>query len=186
MQYEPGHYYHAYNRGNNKRTLFYEETNYHYLIRLFEQNVKRFQVTLIAYCLMPNHYHLLLRQDNDIPLSRFIQSTFQSYAQAFNKRYHQSGKLFENPRDPKIIDDENYLFQVCRYIHRNPLDADLVKNLADWSYSNYPEFIGVRSDTLYPEELVTEWFPTPEGYRQFVEDDFDDQGYGKIGQYLFY
>jgi len=183
MRYTPGHYYHAYNRGNNRQTIFFRKEDYVYLIRLFQKNAERFQVTIIAYCLMPNHYHLLLRQDSEIPLSRFLQSTFQSYAQAFNKFYNRTGKIFENTRPPKHIDDNAYLFQVCRYIHRNPLDARLVKELSDWPYSNYPEFIGERDGALCPRDLVTEWFVSPAEYREFVESDGDD--YGDIEGYLF-
>jgi len=183
MQYEPGYYYHAYNRGNNKQTIFYEESDYLSVIGLFQKNTPRFEITLIAYCLMPNHYHLLLRQEGDTPISRFMQSTFQSYSQSFNNRYNRTGRLYDNPNPPKHVDDTAYLFQVCRYIHRNPLDAHLVNDLADWPYSNYPEYIDQRDGTLVPRDLVAEWFGSPEEYRKFVESG--DEDYDDLGPYLF-
>lgn len=173
MQYEIGHYYHAFNRGNNRQRIFYEPENYKYLLRLIRKNMERYKVTIIAYCLMPNHYHLLIRQDSEIPLSKFIQSTFQSYVQAFNNRYHRSGKLFENPREPIEVDDEEYLFSVCRYIHRNPIKAELVEKLVKWQYSNYAEFIGVRNGTLFTKDLFKEWFLSRETYQEFVEESDD-------------
>jgi len=185
MKTEYGHYYHCYNRGNNGQTIFFEKENYLYLIKSIKKRSSRFHITVIAYCLMPNHYHLLLRQDGTTQISRFIQSTFQSYAQSFNNQYHRTGRLFDNPNPPKHVADETYLFQVCRYIHRNPLEAGIVKTLESWPYSNYPEFIGIRNGRLYPRDLVREWFASPEEYRRFVEVDFDSEKYRSIRRYLF-
>jgi len=183
MQTELGHYYHCFNRGNNRQTLFYEKADYLYLIALLKRNSGRFNITVLAYCLMPNHYHLLLRQEGAVQVSRFIQSTFQSYSQTLNKKYNRTGRVYENPNPPKHVDDEAYLFQVIRYIHRNPLEAGLVNDLLSWSFSNYPEFTGHRKGNLYPAALIQEWFDTPEEYRRYVEEDFDN--YDKIRYYLF-
>jgi len=183
MHTERGHYYHCYNRGNNKQDIFNEEADYLYLVGLLKKNNQRINIGMIAYCLIPNHSHLLLRQDGKTQVSRFIQSTFQSYAQRFNNKYQRTGRLYENPNPPKRIDDEDYLFQVCRYIHRNPLEAGLVKNLANWPYSNYPEFIEIRNGILYLKYLVTEWFVSPEKYRKFAEGM--DKGFDNIRPYLF-
>jgi len=175
-----GAYYHAYNRGNRGQEIFLEQDNYEYLIWLISKNSLRFYITVIAYCLMPNHYHLLLRQDGDVKISRFIQSTFQSYSQAFNNRFGLSGRLFDNPKPSKHIDNQKYLMHVCRYIHRNPLEAKLVTTLSDWKYSNYKEFI----DEEYKIPLVYEWFGSPREYQEFVESEYDG-GYRQIKPYLF-
>jgi len=183
MKTEKGHYYHSFNRGNNRQQIFHEESDYLYLIAIFKKNTRRFDVLIVAYCLMPNHYHLLLRQNGEQPISRFIQSTFQSYAQRYNNRYERSGRLFENPRAPKHIAKVSYLFSVCRYIHRNPLEAGLVKQLVDWPYSNYPEFIGERKGNFYPGDLLEEWFASPIEYKKFVESENEDDR--QIDSYLF-
>jgi len=185
MHYEKGQYYHAYNRGNNKQPIFIEPGNYEYLLKLMRKNAARFRITVIAYCLMPNHYHILARQDDTTPLTKFIRSTFQSYAQAFNKRYRRTGKLFENSRDPIVIDDLAYLSGLCRYIHRNPVEAHLVENAQHWPYSNYREFIGDRPRFFHHPDLVKEWFASPEEYRRFVEKQSDETNYIKIQKYLF-
>ena len=186
MQYEKGHYYHIYNRGNNRQDIFLEERNYEYLEQLFAKNTERYELTIIAYCLMPNHYHLLLRQESDLQISQFIRSTFQSYVQAINKAYNRSGRLFEKQGDGKEVDDKEYLLHVCRYIHLNPLEAGLVDELENWQYSNYPEFIGIRNGTLFARSLINEWFESGEDYRQFVMDYVEEKNrYQEIQKYLF-
>jgi len=186
MQYEKGHYYHIYNRGNNRQDIFFEEKNYDYLVKLLEKNKEKYNLTIVAYCLMPNHYHLLIRQDGDSQISQFIRSTFQSYVQAINRAYDRSGRLFEKQGDGKEVDDEGYLMHVCRYIHLNPLEAGIVKRLEDWRYSNYPEFIGVRHRHLYENSLVNKWFESGKEYRQFVMEYFEEKNrYKEIEKYLF-
>ncbi|MCH8011499.1 MAG: transposase [Candidatus Marinimicrobia bacterium] len=118
---------------------------------------------------MPNHYHLLLRQDNDKSISRFLKSTFQSYTQAFNKKYDRTGKLLEGNSQGKLIDDENYLSHLCRYIHLNPVDAGIVDDNEQWPYSNYLEFIDKRNGTLYEPEFINKYF-SDVGYEQFILD----------------
>jgi len=94
------------------------------------------------------------------------------------------GRLYGNPNRPKHVGNQDYLFQVIRYIHRNPLEAGLVNDLQSWPYSNYPECIGVRNGTLYPAQLIQEWFGSPEEYRKYVEENFDGD-YRNIQPYLF-
>ena len=186
MQYEKGHYYHIYNRGNNRQDIFFEARNYAYLEQLFEKNVAKYDLTIVAYCLMPNHYHALIRQDGEFQISQFIRSAFQSYAQAINKAYNRSGRLFEKPGDGKEVDDEGYLLHVCRYIHLNPLEAGMVANPVDWQYSNYHEFIGTRHRVLCDQALMDEWFESGEDYTRFVLDYFQEKNrYREIETYLF-
>ena len=89
---------------------------------------------------MPNHYHFLLRQTGDYSVSEFMQSIFNAYTKAFNKMYKRTGTLFEGPFKAIEVLKEDHLLHLCRYIHRNPLEAGLVKNISDWPYSNYTEW----------------------------------------------
>lgn len=154
MQYFKNNYYHLYNRGNNKQPIFKIEENYHYLEKLIGINSKRFQIAVIAYCLMPNHYHFLLRQDGDTQISRFIQSTFQSYTQAVNKAWGRTGKLFENSARAKIINEYSYLVRLCRDIHLNPVEADLVQSPANWQYSNYLQCINEKDGNIQDQDFI--------------------------------
>jgi putative transposase len=83
--FTPGQYYHIYNRGAGKGQIFFNEGNYEYLLRLVKRYYQKHGATVIAYCLMPNHYHFLLRQETDELLSKFVGVLFNAYAQALNK-----------------------------------------------------------------------------------------------------
>jgi REP element-mobilizing transposase RayT len=170
IEFIKGEYYHIYNRGCNKEDIFYKPTNYSYLMGLMEKCLEPFQVSTIAFCLMLNHYHFLLRQNSDISIRNFIQSVFNSYTKAFNKMFDRTGTLFEGPFKAIHIDNQSYLIHLCRYIHRNPLDAGLVEKLNDWKYSNYLGWIGQRNSRLIDFEFVKNSFRNPEDYINFVSD----------------
>jgi len=119
---------------------------------------------------MPNHYHFLLRQDGDQSAGLLPQRLFNSYTKAYNKRYDQSGTLFEGRYQAKEVGNENYLLHLCRYIHANPVKDALVSDLVDWEYSNYLEWIGERQGKLFDRDFVKEYFDAPQDYRNFVLD----------------
>lgn len=85
--YQPGHYYHIYNRGANKNPIFFEDENYTFLLGRLKKYTKKNSITVISYCLMPNHYHFLLRQNHDKKVGQCIQYIFNSYTKAINNRY---------------------------------------------------------------------------------------------------
>jgi REP element-mobilizing transposase RayT len=93
---EGGHY-HIYNRGANRQPIFRDDENYRFLLGRVKEAAAEWQASVLAYCLMPNHFHFVLRQDSEHPLSGFVQAVFNSYTKAFNKRYERSGTLFEGP-----------------------------------------------------------------------------------------
>jgi REP element-mobilizing transposase RayT len=165
-----GHYYHIFNRGANKELIFREAENYHFLLRRVKEASLKFQAAIIAYCLMPNHYHFMLRQDGELLISQFIQGIFNSYSKAFNKAFQRTGTLFEGPYKAVHIDKEDHLLHLCRYIHRNPLEAGLVNDLSDWPYSNYLEWVGKRSGILFDAKFVKAHFIDPDEYERFVLD----------------
>jgi putative transposase len=146
--------------------------NYLFLLRRIKECVAKFCVTLIAYCLMPNHYHFLLRQDSDFSISDFIQAVFNSYAKAFNKMYKRSGTLFEGPFKSILVDSDEYLVHLCRYIHRNPIDVPRTSlhDITKWEFSNYLEWIGERGGTLVDHDFIHNYFPDRNAYQEFVLD----------------
>ncbi|MCP4360480.1 MAG: transposase [Chloroflexi bacterium] len=164
LAFLPGHYYHIYNRGVDKRPIFHEADNYIFLLHRLKKYALQFQITVIAYCLMPNHYHFLLRQDNDQSISIFMQRVFNSYTKAFNKRYHRSGPLFAGRYKAKHVADDQYLLHLCRYIHANPVKDGFVTAPEEWQYGNYLEWIGEREGTLIDREFVSHYYPNPAEY----------------------
>ena len=165
-----GHYYHIYNRGAGRQAIFHENENYIYLLRLMKKVAFDLQITIIAYCLLPNHYHWLIRQDGLTSANQLPKRVFGSYAQAFNKRYQRSGTLFEGPFKAKHIHSDGYLYQLCAYIHRNPVKHGLTTTPEAWPYSNYLEWIGQRHGRLVDHKFINHMFPEPDEYINYVRD----------------
>jgi len=181
-----GQYYHIYNRGAGKGLIFFNEGNYEYLLGLVKRYYQKYGATVIAYCLMPNHYHFLLRQETEEPLNKFIRVMFNAYVQALNLQQDRTGTLFEGRFRHKCVDTWEYLTILCRYIHLNPVKAKLVSRPDDWEYSNYREWVGLRNGELVDKVFVQDHFSIAEEYRKFVHDGLDEQrSYEKINKYLF-
>ena len=125
-------------------------------------------MTVIAYCLMSNYYHFILRQNGEARINDFMQVVFYNYSITFNQIHGRSGTVFEGPFRAILIDNNEYLLHLCRYIHRNPLEAGMVAKPEQWQYSNYLEFIGKRKGTLVDPEFVNLNFGCPEAYEDFV------------------
>jgi putative transposase len=168
-----GHYYHVYNRGCNRQPIFANAGNYLFLLRRAKSYLTDAPLSVIAYCLMPNHYHFLLRPEQDDALSPFIQRLFNSYTQAFNKQQGRSGTLFEGRAQSIPVDTEQYVIHLCRYIHLNPVKAGLVSHPADWPYSNYQEWVGRRDGALVDRQFVQQYFPTAADYEAFVTSEIE-------------
>jgi REP element-mobilizing transposase RayT len=166
-----GGYYHVYNRGCNREPIFRDGVDYRFLLQQIEHFLPEHPLTIIAYCLMPNHYHFLLRPQKDGAIGPFLQRLFSSYTQSFNRRWERSGTLFAGRPKTTLIDTEEYLLHVCRYIHMNPVKAGLVTNPEQWPFSNYREWIGRRNGTLIDRDFVRLYFPTAADYQQFVARD---------------
>ena len=163
MQFEQGNFYHIYNRGVNKQKIFFSKRNYEYFLRKIQVHIVP-NCSLLSYCLMPNHFHLLIyanlntgeRVDNSsiLPisvLSEGIRMVLSSYAKAINKQESRVGNLFQqktkckclNPKDIQsgIITHSSLYEEDCfNYIHFNPVKAGLVERPEDWEYSSYREY----------------------------------------------
>ena len=169
-RYCTDHFYHFYNRGAHGHSLFREPDNYLFILRKIKHYASQFDLTIIAYCLLPNHYHLLVRQDGQDPAGLLPQRVFNSYSKAYNKRYDHSGTLFQGAYRVSPVTQESHLLHLCRYIHANPVIHGVVPEVTGWPYSNYLEWIGERPGTLVDLAFVRHYFPTATQYRQFVHE----------------
>jgi len=130
------------------------------------------KVKVIAYCIMPNHYHLLLSQSRDYGISDFTKSIQLGYSKYLNIRRQRFGALWCGAFKSIHVKDEEQLFKVSRYIHRNPAVSSKVsvslQNLEDYKYSSYREYIGLDPYGICdPDEIIKGNF-TPKEYRKFV------------------
>jgi len=142
----PGALYHVMVRGNNGESIFFEETHKRKYISLLKLYKKKCGYKLYAFCIMDNHAHLLI-QVNDVPLSRIMQGIQQVYTQWFNSIHKRTGHVFQQRYKALLCDKDNYLFQLIKYIHYNPVKAKLNGGLEyDWSSHCY--YIGKDTDNL--------------------------------------
>lgn len=189
MKYLDGQYYHVYNRGSRKGNIFFSEENYSYLLRLIKANAKKCSTSIVAYCLMPNHYHLLLFQQEGGSISKTLQTTINSYVQAVNKKYDFSGSLFESKAKSILVETDRYVVHLARYIHLNPVKARLVLRPDEWMYSDYSRWVGTNnlSDGFKPSDrfvaLRDSYFGGGDNYRKFVEE-YDHKTDVNLSKYL--
>ena len=169
IRLEPGKYYHIYNRGNNRENIFLEERNYAYFLRLYAKYVEPVADTF-AYCLLRNHFHVLVR----IKTSRVLETRevlqqfsnlFNSYAKAINKAYARTGSLFQERFGRIEVTSDRYFVTLVRYIHRNPQKHSLVTDFRDWPYSSYHAHLSGKPTRLKRDEVLA-WF---EGAERFAE-----------------
>lgn len=169
-EYVCGYFYHFYNRGAHRLSLFREPDNYLFVLRKVKHYCRGLGLAPIAYCLMPNHYHFLIRQDGEQPAGLLPQRVFNGYSKAYNKRYGHSGTLFEGNYRVKLVERESYLLHLCRYIHANPVIHGVADEVADWPYSNYLEWTGERDGTLVDRGFVGSHFRDLDAYRLYVAE----------------
>jgi putative transposase len=175
QQFLAHHFYHLYNRGVNHERIFFLQRNYIYLLRLIQRGRKRYPVSFVAYCLMPNHYHLLVEPLADDVISPFMKHVFQSYVQGINRQQQRDGPLFRGRYEWVEVDEESYFRHVARYIHVNPVEAGLAASPERWQYSNYRDILGLRHGTLVSSALVPDRFANAETYRSFVEEHLEER-----------
>lgn len=159
----PGLLYHVVARGNRRETVFLARGDYEtYLHRLAAYRAG-YAVSLYAYCLMPNHVHLVLRT-TAAPLAKFMQSLQQSYTQRFNQRYSQVGHAFQGRYKALLCATDEYLVTLVRYVHLNPVRAGLVARAEDYPYSSHRAYVGGVATDLVDPTLVLSLIGGPSGY----------------------
>lgn len=172
MNLVPNEFYHIYNRGNNKQRIFFTDANYLFFLKKIRDQLLPVS-KIISYCLMPNHFHLIIMATEKSikerssfggkPMQEFpyrIGILLSSYSQAINKQNKTTGSLFQQKTKAKNLYEqigdvkESYLINCFNYLHRNPLKSNLVTNLNDWPYSSYLDYIGSRNGTLCDREFL--------------------------------
>lgn len=188
-----GQYYHIYNRGVEKRYIFNNRVDQHRFIKtvlyyqlegpkpklsnffkykLFKPDFDKKIVDIICYCLMPNHFHFLLKQLKDGGITEFVSKLTNSYTKYFNTRDKRVGPLFQGEFKSVFIEYDEQLIHLSRYIHLNPLVSYLVKDLSSYEWSSYLEYINGDKGICAKEDILS-FFKTPAKYKQFVLDQAD-------------
>jgi putative transposase len=151
---DKGLVYHAFNRGNNGADVFAEEGDYQAFLQALAQTQSRYQFKLFGYCLMINHFHLLLQPGAEQSISRILQSLTVAHTWRFHKRHHSSGHVWQGRFKSPVIQDDAHMLVVLRYIEANPLRASMVSDPGDYQWCSYQHHGLGRPDELlssFPE-----------------------------------
>ncbi|MEW8045161.1 MAG: transposase [Candidatus Thiodiazotropha endolucinida] len=184
IEYENA-FYHVMNRGRGRQLVFREAAYYEAFLECLKEAHIRFGLEVHAYCLMGNHYHLLLSTPRS-NLSRAMRHVNGVYTQRHNRLRKTDGPLFRGRYKAILVDASSYLLQLSRYIHRNPIEIHkpLVQKLDDYPWSSYPAYVGksVPPDWLTRKNIYSELGATryKTAYRNYVDQTIDDE------TYLFY
>lgn len=185
------YFYHVYNRGSEKRPIFETQRDY----QRFLKTLKYYQiegpkpkfshfpsllvnkldeskriVEIVGFCLMPNHFHLLIKQVRDNGITEFLSKLSNSYTKYYNTKYERVGHLFQGEFKGVLIESDEQLIHVSRYIHLNPLVSGLTKELDQYRWSSYREYIDPGLPEFCSKEEVLNHFKSPQDYQQFVLD----------------
>lgn len=188
-----GYFYHVYNRGSEKRLIFGSRRDYQRFIKIlnyyqylgpkpkfshfsqfqsFKPDSSRRIVDIISYCLMPNHFHLLLKQLVDGGITEFVSKVSNSYTKYYNTKYNRVGPLFQGEFKSVLVEKDEQLTHLSRYIHLNPKVSLLVKDLESYEWSSYKEYLGQNNGFCVKENILG-FFKNSQAYKQFVLDQID-------------
>ena len=155
--------YHVYSRGSGRQIIFEDNGDRRMFLDCLEQAISKADATLLAYCLMGNHYHLVLKSDFG-KLSEMAHRLNRSYAAYFNREHDRSGHLFQQRFGSQAIDDDAYFLGAIRYVHRNPVEAGMTQT-CDYPWSSYGEYLGEAK--LIQPELALDMLGGPAGFQEF-------------------
>ena len=178
-QFGAEQYYHVYSRGVAKQVIFLDDQDYVYFLGLLKRYLssksahsKRHgiyphygkRVLLLAYCLMPNHIHLLIYQRDESGMTEFMRALMTSYSMYFNQRYKRVGPVFQSRYRASCISQNDYLEHISRYIHLNP------KDWQDYPFSSLKYYLGNATASWVKPGKIIEMFPSKQQYLEFVRD----------------
>ena len=197
-KFSPECFYHIYNRGVNKMNIFIDEQDKKVFLSRLKENlfpelgmnlgkINKLNSTkihtpyvrkvlpansfsLVAYCIMPNHFHFLIKQNKEISISKLVGKITTSYSKYFNLKYKRVGAIFQDQFKAIHVDDNTYLLWLSEYIHLNPVVAGLVKFAENWKWSSYQEFLNKNKDNLCEKSIILDQFKNIESYKQATID----------------
>ena len=194
-----GHVYHIFNRGVNKQDIFFTKNNYtqfldaahHYLTKTGKFSYEKLKpknddpgslgssgeqeqkIEILAYVLMPNHFHFLIRQIKDLGVTSFMQHLTNSYSHYLNIKYKRVGPLFQGRFKNVLVESDEQLVHLSRYIHLNPVVSGLVFHPKDYPWSSFLSYVSDQESQLPNPKFILSRFPSKNRYQSFVLDQVD-------------
>lgn len=189
------HYYHIYNRGVAKQKIFHNTQDYQHFLdtlsfyleknpeskfsalpfkkrrKFLSANVKKPLVEILAYCLMPNHFHLIVKQLLDGGITTFMRRSLNSYTRAYNTRYNRVGTIFQGRFSAVLVENDEQLLHLSRYIHLNPFVAKITNEPKNYLWSSYNiNYLRSNNSRLCKTDLIISLVGSSELYKAFVEN----------------
>lgn len=150
-EFKLGYPHHIYNRGNRKEKIFFKPKDYNVFLKQLKKYAKKFECNLLGYCLMPNHYHLILQPMGSSSISNTMHRTTVMYSKYLKLEYKWTGHVFQGRYQSKLVKDWVYLKQVVKYIKNNPLEAELTGPNGDYKWLKiYDEKIAIQQQIFNP------------------------------------
>ncbi len=190
------YFYHVFNRGVEKRDIFTSDVDRSRFLKTLlyyqlegprpkfskfnpdiHKNLKTSKIVdIISYCLMPNHFHLLLRQVKNKGISEFLSKVINSYTKYLNTKYQRVGHLFQGAFKVVQVTSDEQLIHLSRYIHLNPFVSGLTKDPTIYQWSSYQEFLGIKDENTIEKQEILNFFISTDDYKNFI---LDHQDYAK-------
>jgi len=189
-----GHYYHIYNRGVEKKLIFNIKWDYTRFIKTMryyqlegpKQKLSRFLISklvtpnpnkkiieIVSYCLMPNHFHFLIKQLKDGGVTEFTSKLSNSYTKYFNIKHDRIGPLFQGEFKAVLVESDEQLIHLSRYIHLNPIASFIAKDLDLYPWSSYHEYLQLLGNKICNTETILGLFKSKSDYQRFILDQVD-------------
>ncbi len=173
-----GYIYHVYSHANGKDLIF-EESNYHYFLEKLSKYITPI-ADIYAYCLLSNHFHLLLRfkdnNGNSKDAHQTLMKPFSNMLNAYNKKYNRRGSLFLDFLKRKRVDNENYLLKLVHYIHNNPVNHGLTSLVENWNFSSYRSYLDLSKSSKLKRNDILQYFDSTDDFvvfhKSIIEYDF--------------
>ncbi|MDD5749989.1 MAG: transposase [Patescibacteria group bacterium] len=179
------YFYHVYNRATDKKTIFYTEKDYEYFINKVVFFKEKTNIKILAYCILPNHFHFLLKEPetSDNPsgwnsqISRFISLLSNSYTKYFNLSRDHSGRIFQGPFKLKLVNDDNYLKILINYINLNHLNHKISRQAGDWHYSSHQNYLNQTKSKLIDKDYLIDFKEYAQGFKSYIDvlKNIDDE-----------
>ena len=167
----PGAIYHIMAWGNYRQNIFKDDEDFKVFLVLMQDAKTKYGFKLHAYCLMTNHYHLLLETEQT-EIWKIMKRINQIYAAYYNEKYRLTGHLFQGRYKSCLVENDSYFLQTSRYIHLNPVKAKMVPRAEAYPWSSYSTLIGMKQEMIVEVKRTYAYFKEPQNfaYRNFVED----------------
>lgn len=175
----PENLYHIYNRGNNSQQIFFRKGNYEYFLKKILKYVLP-HCNIFSYCLMPNHFHLMVffkPKFNENEFTQNLRTLLSSYTRAVNHEKKRTGSLFQQNTRAKCLNystaRSNYALTCFHYIHQNPLIRGLVKKMEEWKFSSFREYIGLSENPICDIDQAKDLLGLPDNNKEFYRQSYN-------------